>query len=132
MKKQESITPGLCYGVRRQNREDQDEARPGKGPRNRWCQWSRAEIESFPPQEEPREKAWYSTCSEKQEAKPKLKKTSPRGREHEGSGSVKGVKTGTPKTTCGKTMRMTAVLGNTEATNASARHQGAPGEEKGK
>lgn len=46
--------------------------------------------------------------------------------------TLKGVKTGTPKTTCGKTLRMTAARGNTEATNASARHQGAPGEEKGK
>lgn len=123
----------MCYGVRRQNREDQDEERPGKGPRNRWCQWSRAEIESLSlRRKSPGRRLGTALAVRNRRPSQNLKKQAPGEENVRDLGSVKGVKTGTPKTTCGKTMRMTAVRGNTEATNASARHQGAPGEEKGK
>ena len=96
------------------------------------CKGSGAEIVSvFPSVGRAQGEGWYSTHSEKQEAKTQKTQT-PEEENVRDPKTLKGVKTGTPKTTCGKTMRMTAVGENTEATNASARHQGAPGEEKGK
>lgn len=56
----------------------------------------------------------------------------PRGRDRDQSKGSDGGEDWNPQDNLWENYAHDSWMGNTEATNASARHQGAPGEEKGK
>lgn len=88
------------------------------------------EIVVFPLVGRAQGEGWQSTHSEKQKAK-RLKRQSP-GEENMKDAKTEGSEGWNPKDNLWENYAHDSCMGNTEATNARARHQGAPVEKKGK